>query len=171
MRKWLFALSVVIAFYLDTMFFNVLNIYGIRPDVTLAAVICFGFLLGSGPAAVTGFAMGLLADVLFNKIVGLTPIAYMVSGYIAGLFYRKFYADNLIIPTVLCVICFFVKEHFFLIASVLTGARPGYFLSLAAYILPSMLLTGGVCAAVYLFFKKALFKPLWRNKKIDLDRT
>ena len=171
MRKWLFAVMVVLAFYLDNMFFNLLNIYGIRPDVTLALVVSLGVLLGSGPAALTGLIMGLLADILFNKIVGLSALCYMLSGFAAGLFYRKFFADNLVIPTVTAVVCFFVKEHVFLAASLFSGGRPAYFLALAAYILPSLLLTGGVCLLLHLLLKKTLFKPLWRNEAIKLENN
>ena len=169
MRKWLFALVAVVVFYLDTMFFNVVNLYGIRPDVTLALVVSLGVLLGSGPAAITGFIMGLVADILFNKIVGLSALAYMLSGFAAGLLYRKFFADNLIIPTVVSVVCFFVKEHIFLFASLLAGARPPYFMTLLTYVLPSLLLTGGVCFLLHLLLKKTLFKPLWRNEAINIE--
>ncbi|MCR5610992.1 MAG: rod shape-determining protein MreD [Clostridiales bacterium] len=169
MRKWLVVLSLVIAFYLDTVFFNMLNLYGIRPDLTLAVIVSLGVLAGSGPAAAAGFITGLIADVLFNKIVGLTALSYMLSGFIAGFFYRKFYADNIIIPTVLLLICFFVKEHVFLFASLLAGARPNYFMTLITYILPSLLLTGGTVILVHLFFKKTLYRSLWRNEAIDVN--
>lgn len=169
MRKWLFALVVLLVFYLDTMLFNFINLYGIRPDVTLALVVSLGVLLGSGPAAATGFVMGLVADIFFNKIVGLSALAYMLSGFAAGLFYRKFFADNIIIPAVTSVACFFIKEHIFLAASLIRGARPPYFMTLATYILPSLLLTGGVCLLLHLFLKKALFKPLWRKENIKLE--
>ncbi len=168
MRKWLFALTLLIAYLLDTMFFNVINIYGIRPDMLLTAVVSLGFLLGPAPAAAAGVIAGLLVDIIFNKIVGLTSLMYLFAGVGAGFFYRKFYADNLIIPAVTAMVCAFVKEHVFLIAAKLCGARPPYFLSLAAYILPSMLLTGGVCALVHLFLKHNLFRPLWRKESIDI---
>lgn len=169
MRKWLVILTLVIAFYLDRVFFNMLNLYGIRPDITLAVIVSFGVLAGSGPAAAAGFITGLLADILFNKIVGLTGLAYMLSGFFAGFFYRKFYADNIIIPTVLCLICFFVKEHIFLVASLIAGAKPSYFMTLITYILPSLLLTGGTVILIHLFFKKTLYKSLWRNEAIDVN--
>ncbi|MBR3383053.1 MAG: rod shape-determining protein MreD [Clostridia bacterium] len=169
MRKWLFALVVLIAFYLDNVFFNVVNILGVRPDMTLIIVVCFGVLLGPGPAALTGLAMGLLADVLFNKIVGLSALVYMLSGMAGGIFYRKFFADNLIIPTATAMACFFIKEHFLLVMTRIFGGRPAYFMTLASYILPSLLLTGGVCILVNLFLRHNLFRPLWRKEAIKLE--
>lgn len=170
MRKWLFAIVVVLAFYLDNILMNKINILGIRPDFTLMIVVSFGVLLGGGPAALTGLIMGLAADIIFNKIVGPSALCYMLSGLAGGLFYRKFYADNLIIPTVTAVVCFFIKEHIFLIAARLYGGRPPYFMTLVSYILPSMLVTGGICILMHLFLKHNLFRPLWRNEAIKLEK-
>jgi rod shape-determining protein MreD len=98
MRKWLLAVSIIVVFYLDNVLVTSLPLRGLRPDLTLAFVVSLGVLTGSVPAAAIGFGMGLAADIFFNKIVGLTALTYMLSGAAAGLFYRKFYADNLIIP-------------------------------------------------------------------------
>lgn len=170
MRKWLFILVLAVAFYLDTTFFNLVNLYGIRPDVMLAVVVSLGFLLGSAPAAAVGFGLGLLADIFFNKIVGLTALTYMLTGVAAGFFYRKYYADNLIIPTVTAAVAAFVKTHVFLLAVAIAGARPGYFLTLAAYIIPVSLVTAGAEALIHLLLKKTLFRPLWRQAALKLDK-
>lgn len=169
MRRWLLAIVLIAAFYLDTMFFNFVNLYGIRPDLMLAVVVSVGVLAGPAPAAAIGFGIGLLADIMFNKIVGLTALTYMLAGAAGGLFYRKFFADNLIIPTVTTMVCSFVKEHILMFAALLAGARPPYFLTLLTYILPCLLLTGGSCALIHLFFKHALYRPLWRKEAINLE--
>ncbi len=171
MRKWLLAVSLLLAFYLDTVFFTTLDLRGIRPDVMLAAAVSLGVLIGPFPAAAIGAVMGLIADIFFNKIVGLSALTYMLSGIAGGLFYRKFYADNLIIPTVTAMVCSFLKEHLFLLAVLIKGSRPPYFLTFASFILPCLLLTGGACFLIHLFFKHALFRPLWRKEAIKLDHN
>ncbi|MBR4658294.1 MAG: rod shape-determining protein MreD [Clostridia bacterium] len=175
MRKWLFALVVILAFYLDNVLFSLMGldvggvIQGLRPDITLCVIISFGVLLGPAPAALTGAIMGLIADLFFNKLVGPSAIVYMLAGAAGGFFYRKFYADNLIIPTVTCVVSFFIKEHILLVIARIAGARPPYFMTLISHILPCLILTGGVCMLIHLFLKHALFRPLWRNEAIKLD--
>lgn len=171
MRKWLLALSLLAAFYLDTIFFSIIDVKGIRPDVMLAAVVSLGVLIGPFPAAAIGAVMGLLADIFFNKIVGLSALTYMLAGVAGGLFYRKFYADNLIIPTVTAMVCSFIKEHLFLAAVLIKGSRPPYFKTFASFILPCFLLTGAACVLIHLFFKHALFRPLWRKEAIKLDQN
>jgi rod shape-determining protein MreD len=168
MRKWLFVLSLVVAFYLDNVFFCALDLKGLRPDVTLAVVVSLGVLTGSAPAAAAGFVSGLIADIFFNKIVGVSGLTYMLAGVAGGLFYRKFYADNLIIPAVTATVCSFIKEHIFLLTVLLRGSRPPYFLTLATFILPCLVLTGAACLLIHLFFKHALFRPLWRKENIKL---
>lgn len=170
MRRWLLAIVLVLAFYLDNTFFNLINLFGIRPDIELAVIVSLGVLLGPAPAAAIGFALGLLADIFFNKIVGLTALTYMLTGVLSGFFYRKFYADNLVIPTVTAAAAGFLKAHVFYIAAVIAGARAGYLLTLAAHILPCSLLTGGVAALIHLLLKKALFRPLWRQGALKLDK-
>lgn len=170
MRKWLLALVLILAFYLDNTFLNIVAVYGIRADIELAVIVSLGVLIGPAPAAAIGFCLGLFADIFFNKIVGLTALTYMLAGVCSGFFYRKFYADNLIIPTVTAAASSFIKSHVFFIASLLAGARPGYLLTLAAYIIPCALLTSGVTALLHLIFKRVLFRPLWRNAALKLEK-
>ena len=170
MRRWLFAIVVILAFYLDNVFFNIVNVLGIRPDITLVVAVSLGVLLGGGPAALTGLVMGLIADIIFNKLVGPSALIYMLCGIAGGVFYRKFYADNLIIPTATAMVCFFIKEHIMLIVTRLAGGRPPYFMTLVSYILPSLLVTGAACVLIHLFLKHNLFRPLWRKEAIKLEQ-
>lgn len=175
MRKWLFALVVLLAFYLDNVVFSMFGIdiggviKGARPDITLAVMVSFGVLLGAGPAALTGLIMGFIADLMFNKLVGPSAIVYMLAGIAGGIFYRKFYADNLIIPAATIVICYFIKAHILLVISRIAGARPPYFMTLLSYVIPSLILTGGAGVLIHLFLKHALFRPLWRKEAIKLE--
>lgn len=169
MRKWLLVLSLAAVFFIDNVFADNVVVFGFRADVMLAAVVALGVLAGPLTGSAAGLILGLITDIVFNKIVGLSALTYMFSGLAGGFFYRKFYADNLIIPTVTAMICSFIKEHVFLIAAKLSGGRPPYFYTLASYVIPCFLLTGGICALLYIFFKHALFKPLWRNEAIKLE--
>lgn len=168
MRKWLLAIVLLVCFYLDNVLFGLISKYGLHPDMMLALVVSLGVLAGPFAGGAAGFCLGLITDIFFGKIVGLTGLTLMLSGCAAGFFYRKFYADNLVIPTVTAMVCSFIKEHVFLIAAAAAGASPPYFRTLATYILPCFLLTGGVCLLLHLFLKHNLYRPLWRKEAIDL---
>ncbi len=170
MRKWLLVLFIVIALYLDSTFFNIVNLFGIRPDVTMALVVSLGVLIGGAPSAAIGFGMGFILDVFFNKIVGISSAVYMLAGITGGLFFKKFYADNIVIPTVIATVALFVKEHLLLLCTVLLGSSVNYPLMLFSYIIPSALFTGGFCALLHMLSKRVLYRPLWRQGAIKLDK-
>ena len=150
------AVSIIVCSYLNAAFFTNVNIFGIRPDAILALIVSIGVLLGGLPASIIGLGVGLMMDVFFNKIVGLSAIAYIVSGIAGGIFYKKFYADNVIIPAATAVVSTFFKEHILCLAALLAGARFNYGLMLVAYILPCCLLTGGICILIHMVMKSML---------------
>lgn len=100
-------------FILKRRLFTNVNIFGIRPDAILALIVSIGVLLGGLPASIIGLGVGLMMDVFFNKIVGLSAIAYIVAGIAGGIFYKKFYADNVIIPAATAVVSTFSKNIFY----------------------------------------------------------
>lgn len=167
MRKWVPAIAIIMAVYLDSILLNIICVFDFRPDMLLAVIVSMGVLIGGMPSAAIGIGVGLVVDVLFNKYIGLSALCLMAGGLVGGAFFGKFYADNVIVPSVTAAVLAFLKEHIFLIVSLLRGANiAGYMITLAAYIIPSALLTGGVCALVHFILKKTMFKPLWR-KSID----
>ncbi len=105
------AVSLLVAFYLDSFLFARFHLFGIRPDCLLALLVSLGVLLGQSDGLILGLVAGLLSDVLFGRAVGLGAVAYMLAGVAGGLFYKKFYADNIVIPAATAAVCAFGKEH------------------------------------------------------------
>lgn len=160
MKKLAVILSLVIACYLDSILFQRLNIYGVRPDALMAVVCSLGVLMGSLQAGTIGLAAGLFMDICFNKMIGLGAACYMAVGIAAGLFYHKFYADNCIIPAVTAAVASLLKELLMAIALVLYGVKYNFALMLVQYILPAALMTGVLCALVHLLLKPALTRQV-----------
>ncbi|MDR0839902.1 MAG: rod shape-determining protein MreD [Christensenellaceae bacterium] len=149
-------LSVCVAFFLDSILFARFNIMGIRPDCLLAVMVSLGILLGPVEGAIIGCVAGLLFDVLFGRAIGLYAMAHMLAGAAGGLFFKKFYADNLIIPGVLASIAAFVKENIMAVSVRLMGGSFGYIRMLITYMVPCALLTGVVCVLAHLWLKPAV---------------
>lgn len=165
MKRFAVILSLVIACYLDSVFFQRFNIYGARPDALFAVVCSLGVLLGSAPAGGVGLAAGLLMDIWFNKIIGLGAACYMAAGIISGFFYRKFYADNFIVPAVTAAVGGFIKEMGMGIVLLILGARYNLALMTLQYILPCAVMTGGFCILAHLVLKPALTR--WTKPGMD----
>ena len=158
MRRAALPIALLIGIYLDSILFCRLNISGIRPDALLAVVVSASVLLGSVKGGLLG--IGLFMDVLFGKCVGLSAIAYMVAGAAGGMFYQKFYADNVIVPAGVAAVSALLKEHIMMLAVRLSGGTFSYAEMVGAYVLPSMLLTVALTMPVHVLLKRALARQV-----------
>lgn len=61
-----------------------ISIFGTSADLTPLVVMSVGLLAGSVPGAVTGFAMGLLVDLVLFQTLGVTSLLYIAIGYWSG---------------------------------------------------------------------------------------
>lgn len=160
MRRFALPLAFLIGIYLDSILFCRLNIGGIRPDALLVVIVSAGVLLGSVKAGIMGVGIGLFMDVLFGSCIGLNAIAYMVAGVTGGLFYQKFYADNVVVPAMVAAVSALLKEHIMMLAVRISGGTFSYFEMLGAYVLPCMLLTVALTMPVHVVLKRALARQV-----------
>jgi len=61
-----------------------ISIFGTSADLTPLVVMSAGLLAGSIPGAITGFAMGLLVDLMLFQTLGVTSLLFIGIGYWAG---------------------------------------------------------------------------------------
>lgn len=161
------AISIVIGIYLDSVLFARVNIFGVVPDCVLVVIVCMGILLGANEAAAIGCATGLLIDVLFGRAVGINAIAYMASGAVGGIFYKKYFADNIIVPVLTVGVCALFKENLMAVLTKAVGGRFSYFEMLITYVIPSALMSAILCVPAH-----ALLKPrLLVSAKKRYDRS
>lgn len=167
MRKYVIAIALAVAMYFDSILFNFIPLPGLRADMVMAVIVSLGILTGTAPAAAIGVIAGIFMDILFNRFIGLSAFGYVLGAIAGGIFFNKFYADNLVIPPAAAAVAVFVKEHIMLFVSLAYKHNiTNYGLILLTHILPRTLLTAGFCVLIHLIFKKTLYKPLW-HKDID----
>lgn len=164
MRRIYLALSVLVALYLDSIFFAKINLNGIRPDAMLALIAAMSMLIGSKKGALLGLACGLLTDVLYSRMIGLSAIGLMACGAAGGFFYQKYYADNLVIPALVAAAGAFFKENVMAVAAKLSGADFAYLSVFGTYILPCMLMTAALAMPAHAVMKRVYAGQL-RNEK------
>ena len=80
-RIVLLGLAVVL---LQVGFFSMVELLGVSPWILPGFVAIFGLLGGRQIGAVTGFAVGFLADALVNAPLGASSLVMMAIGYAAG---------------------------------------------------------------------------------------
>jgi rod shape-determining protein MreD len=61
-----------------------ISIFGVSADLTPLVVMSVGLLAGSLLGAVSGFAIGLLVDLVFVQTLGVTSLLYITIGYWSG---------------------------------------------------------------------------------------
>ncbi|HZJ28962.1 MAG TPA: rod shape-determining protein MreD [Solirubrobacterales bacterium] len=79
----------LIAVLLQVTFFSRISLLGAAPDFAVLIVIVLGLLGGVTVGAVCGFAIGLLIDCLIAAPLGGTGLAFILVGYLAGLYRER----------------------------------------------------------------------------------
>ncbi len=80
-RLALFLVGVVL---LQTAVFPHLRIAGVAPEIGLVATVAVAFTAGPEAGAVFGFAAGLALDLFLSTPLGLSALAWSVTGYGVG---------------------------------------------------------------------------------------
>lgn len=96
MRIFAISILLLVNLALEATLFQNLRIYGIKPDITLMIVVSFGILKGRNNGAYIGLAAGLLMDIMFGKVFGIYALAYMMTGYVSGMFNEKVFKDSML---------------------------------------------------------------------------
>lgn len=160
MRKLIIAIFCIIAFFLDSVFFSAVGLYNFRPEALIALLVSLGVLMGWAPTMAIGIGLGLLLDILCNKYVGLSALAYVGAAWAGGFFFEKYYADNLIVPSLTAAAVMFLKEHLMLFVVLLTGGRvSNYLMLLVSHMLPASILTGVLCLLFHMILRRTAFVP------------
>jgi rod shape-determining protein MreD len=85
-RRIRLGLVVIVCVVLQTTLFTHLQIDGVAPDIGLVAVLAVAYEDGPDTGAIYGFIMGLAVDLFLTTPLGLSALAFAVTGYAVGVF-------------------------------------------------------------------------------------
>jgi rod shape-determining protein MreD len=83
------AVAILVLLLLQTTFVPFLSIGGFLPDVLLIWVVYIAVTRGQLEATITGFAVGLLQDVVTVQFFGLGALTKTLAGFVAGYFFNE----------------------------------------------------------------------------------
>lgn len=114
-------LTILILLLLTLDFLPTISIYGVIPNILLIYIIFISQKRGSMKAQITGFYIGFILD-LFSLYTGITSLAMLILGYIAGRLQRHFFIIGLHAQTAILVFflslfynfLYLVLSHFFI---------------------------------------------------------
>ncbi|MBI3005894.1 MAG: rod shape-determining protein MreD [Ignavibacteriales bacterium] len=83
------ALVAVLLLLIQTTFIPYVSVWGYLPDIFIPWLVYVGLRRGQVEATVSGFAVGLLQDLVATKFLGLAALSKTLSSFIAGYFYNE----------------------------------------------------------------------------------
>jgi rod shape-determining protein MreD len=113
---------VLVALTLQSTLLAQLTILGVIPQLVLVVVVTVAYLDGDRIGAATGFASGLLVDLLIpQSIVGLTALVYTLVGYGVGVFREYTSSDSVWAPMLAVAVSSVVAEAGYALLAIILG--------------------------------------------------
>ena len=163
-RRVRLVLLVITLVVLQTTVFTHMRVFDAAPDLLLVATIAMAYEEGPQPAAVFGFASGLTLDLFLASPLGLSALAFALTGYLVGIFQGGFVRESRSIAPILGGIGGLVGNAIFVVIGGIAG-QAGYFsLTSVRIILVAALYDALVAYAIFPFVR-------WANHDADFGRS
>ena len=95
------ALVILAGVILQLTFFSQITILGASPNILPVLAVCLGLLGGAVVGAVCGFAIGFLIDSALLQTLGVSSLALLTAGYLAGRYREGFDVTSPLVPPAL----------------------------------------------------------------------
>lgn len=98
MKKFLIILALIvqglIIYFLQVNVFSYITIAGIKPNLLVIYILCIGLFANSYVGVGMGVFFGLLLDLLYGRVIGISAIMFCIIGYLGSYFDKNFSKDN-----------------------------------------------------------------------------
>lgn len=142
-------LTMVLTFFLQSTLCRKIAVGSIAPNLLVIFVVSMGLMRGRKTALFVGFFTGLLCDLIYGQYLGIYAFLYMIVGYLSGYAYKIYYDNNIKVPMILAGAGdFLYNAGVFLFMFLLQGKMQGFYY-LKRIIVPEMIYTVFLTAAVY----------------------
>jgi rod shape-determining protein MreD len=98
MRKFgislLFLITFIIIYVLQANLFPNLQIAGVVPNLFVIFILWIGLFANATYALIFGIIMGLLLDLIYGKVIGITAIMLCTIGYLGAYFDKNFSKES-----------------------------------------------------------------------------
>jgi rod shape-determining protein MreD len=126
LRRVRLTLVVVTLVVLQNSVFSHLAIFDARPVLCLIAAVALAYEEGPQSGAAFGFVSGLATDMILTTPIGLSALAFAVTGYLVGFFQGGLVRESPLIAPVLGAGAGAVGGVIFLVVGGIAG-EPGFF--------------------------------------------
>lgn len=141
-------LIFVVVYLLQTTFVSYIAILGIKPDLILAALVCFGAFYGKEKGALMAVIMGIIVDLLFGKIFGVNTLMYLYIVVAASVIFEYLFEHNFLTVGVVTLALSLLGGAVYSLILLLSG-QPFGLLFIVKMVLPYALYTALAAAVLY----------------------
>ncbi len=134
-------LMILVAFLLQTTFFQVLELANVVPNLLLVVTVSYGYLRGRTHGMWIGLICGLMLDMMYGSVIGLYGFIFMTIGFFIGYIKKLFFTESIILPIVLISVGDFVYNMYYYITEFLLRGRLHFFFYFTRVMLPEILYT------------------------------
>jgi rod shape-determining protein MreD len=96
---FLFFMSMLL-FVLQTTLFHQFSLGNIEPNLILILTAISGFMYGRKMGMFTGVLCGLMMDLLYSNVIGLSILLFAVIGYLNGMVTKFYYKEEIFVPMI-----------------------------------------------------------------------
>jgi rod shape-determining protein MreD len=129
--------------------FHYVGLANVMPNMMLILVVSTAFMRGRMSGLLMGFFSGILVDLMFNDIIGLCGLFYMLIGYFIGYTHKFYDRDDYTIPILLTAVGDLVYGFFYYVFEFLLRGRLNFLYYFRRFILTEMIYTVAVSVLLY----------------------
>ena len=157
-------LIILVAFLLQTTFFQVIELANVVPNLLLVVTVSYGYLRGRTHGMWIGLICGLMLDMMYGSVIGLYGFIFMTIGFFIGYIKKLFFTESIILPIVLISVGDFVYNMYYYITEFLLRGRLHFFFYLIHIMLPEILYT--VIVGLLLYYLINFLENLENTRRI-----
>lgn len=149
-------IAVTLAALLQAGLAPYIAIGGTAPNFLMLVVITVALVTGPYEGALTGFAAGLLYDLLGTVAVGPMALVLTIAGYVAGVLHETIFAEGWLLPLTVLAASVLISEMLYGLVLRLVGFEIGFFEAFGARMLPAAVYNTGLALLVYPWLGRVL---------------
>ncbi|MDO9557133.1 MAG: rod shape-determining protein MreD [Coriobacteriia bacterium] len=160
-RFWTTVGAILAAIVVQVVLAPHLALFGSIPSFPVLVVITLAIVEGPEAGAVSGFAAGLMLDLLGTSPVGVWALVLVIVGYVAGLLQENLFAEGWLMPFTVAIVAGLLAEFSYLLVLQVLGSGLAFWNSVWTVVLPR---------GVYNTVLALLFYP-WLARLLRSDRS
>lgn len=163
LRILVIIIEILLSFLLQTTVFQWFKLANTVPNILLILTVAHGFLGGKNRGLGVGIACGLLIDLMYGDIVGVSAIIYMIIGYMNGYLGNVFSRVAKIVPIALVALSQFIFFILYYVFNFLLRGKLNIFHYFISIGLPEIVYTTIVAIFLYrliFYIEEKIDQPL-----------